>query len=197
MSALRACFLAAALLAAPAQGQSVAQRADACFACHGKNGQSQLPQTPSLGAQPAFFVVAQLFLFREGRRANAPMTAAAKGLSDDDLRAFSELIGKLPAPAPPAQAPDRARYARGQALSGEQRCANCHNANFSGREQMPRLAGQREDYLLKALRDYKSGARIGYGNAAMAEVVAELGDAELQDLAHFLAHFSPSVATGK
>jgi cytochrome c553 len=183
------CLLAAMLLvAAPALGESVAKRAETCFACHGKTGQSQMPETPSLGAQPAFFVVAQLFLFREGRRANAPMSAAAKGLSDDDLRAFSELIAKLPPPAPPAQAGDGARAARGRALALEQHCASCHNPDFSGREQMPRLANQREDYLLKAMRDYRSGARIGYGNAAMSEVVAGLGDADLQDLANYLAH---------
>ncbi len=189
----RACLLAAMLLVAaatPALGQNAAKRADACFACHGKAGQSQTPETPSLGGQPAFFVVAQLFLFREGRRANAPMTAAAKGLSDDDLRAFAELIGKLPPPAPPAQAGDRARAARGRALALERHCAACHNSDFSGREQMPRLANQREDYLLKAMRDYRSGARVGYGNAAMPEAMAGLGDADLRDLAHYLAHLS-------
>lgn len=53
---------------------------------------------------------------------------------------------------------------------------------------MPRLANQREDYLLKALRDYKKGTRIGYGNAAMPELVSQLSDAQLQDLAHFLHH---------
>ncbi len=53
---------------------------------------------------------------------------------------------------------------------------------------MPRLAHQREDYLLKALRDYKSGARIGYGNAAMAEELAGMSDADLAALAHYLAH---------
>ena len=65
----------------------------------------------------------------------------------------------------------------------------CHNPDFSGRDQMPRFANQREDYLLKAMREYWGGNRIGYGNAAMAETVAGLGDAELADLAYFLAHF--------
>jgi cytochrome c553 len=185
----RACLLAAMLLvAASALGQTVAKRAETCFACHGKTGQSQTPETPSLGAQPAFFVAAQLFLFREGRRANAPMTAAAKGLSDEDLRAFSELIAKLPSPAPPAQTGDGARFARGRALALAQHCASCHNPDYSGREQMPRLANQREDYLAKSMRDYKSGARIGYGNAAMPQVMAGLSDTDLQDLAHYLAH---------
>lgn len=51
---------------------------------------------------------------------------------------------------------------------------------------MPRLAHQREDYLLKALRDYKSGARIPYGRGM--EDVMTLSDAEFSDLAHYLAH---------
>lgn len=52
---------------------------------------------------------------------------------------------------------------------------------------MPRLAHQREDYLLRAMREYKSGARLGYGGA-MSQELAGLSDAELQDLAHFFAH---------
>jgi cytochrome c553 len=53
---------------------------------------------------------------------------------------------------------------------------------------MPRLATQREDYLLKAMRDYRSSARVGCGNPATAEVVAGLGDTELRNLAHYPVH---------
>ena len=56
---------------------------------------------------------------------------------------------------------------------------------------MPRLANQREDYLLKSMREYKAGARIGYGGA-MALELSELTDADLQDLAHYLSHLPPS-----
>ena len=45
------------------------------------------------------------------------------------------------------------------------------------------------DALLKALRDYKTGVRVGYGNAVMPELVSQLRDADLQDLAHFLHYF--------
>ena len=166
-----------------------------CFACHGRDGQSQLPLTPSLGGQPSFFVVAQLFLYRDGRRDNAGMIEAAKTLTNDDLRAFGDLISKLPPPAAPAQAPDAKRFARGVAIVQQQQCMTCHNPDFSGREQMPRLANQREDYLLKALRDYKSGKRLGYGGA-MASELAELKDPDLVDLAHFLAYL-PAPRKGK
>ena len=168
----------------------------ACLACHGGGGVSQTPLTPSLGGQPSFFVIAQLFLFREGRRDSAAMNSAARGLSDDELRAFADLIARLPPPPPTATQPDPARFSRGRALAQDHRCASCHEPDFSGRENMPRLANQREDYLLKALRDYKSGARVGYGNAVMPETVSGLSDADLADVAHFLAHLSVAGAAG-
>jgi len=161
-------------------------KAEVCFACHGANGTSSTPLTPSLGAQPSFYVIAQLFLFREGRRDNPLMIEQAKGLTDADLRALSSLIEKLPAPVSPSEEIDAARYQRGRAIIEGRHCTSCHGADFSGNNNVPRVANQREDYTLKALRDYKSGARVGYGNAVMPETVSGLGDAELSDLAYFL-----------
>jgi cytochrome c553 len=153
------------------------------------SGVSSTPLTPSLGGQPSFYVIAQLFLFREGRRDNAVMTEMAKGLTDDDLRNYAERIEKLPPPPPPGEKPDPARFQRGGAIVAKQQCIGCHGAGFSGNNNVPRVANQREDYLLKALRDYKSGRRVGYGNAVMPETVSGLDDKDLADLAHFLAHF--------
>jgi cytochrome c553 len=169
----------------------VDERFQVCLGCHGVDGRSRIPETPSLGGQPAFFVVAQLFLFREGRRENAAMVAAAKGLTNDDLRAFAERVTRLPPPPPPEESPDAARFARGRALTLRHPCGVCHNPDFSGREQMPRLANQREEYLLRTMREYKSGTRLGYGGA-MAQELAGLGDQDLIDLAHFLAHVRPN-----
>ena len=168
---------------------SIEKRAELCFVCHGAKGVSRTPLTPSLAGQPSFFVVAQLFLFRDGRRGKAPqpMDEVAKNFTDDDLRAWGEFISKLPPPRPPVQTPDKARFVRGRALAEQHHCPVCHNPDYSGREQMPRLANQREDYLLKALRDYKSGARMAYGRG-MEEVVAVLKDEDFSNLAHYLAH---------
>ena len=187
---LAAVILPVVLLPLAGAAQSMEERFTACLACHGADGQSRTPETPSLGGQPAFFVVAQLFLFREGRRDNAAMTAAAKGLTNRDLTAFAERVTRLPAPPPPGKPPDPARFARGRTLTLRHPCGVCHNPDFSGREQMPRLANQREDYLLKSMREYKSGARLGYGGA-MAQELAGLTDQDLSDLAHFLAHQMP------
>jgi len=91
--------------------------------------------------------------------------------------------------APPAGTPDAAKLARGAAIARARHCARCHNPDYSGHDNVPRLAHQREDYLLKALRDYRDARRIGYGNAAMAETVAGLADEDLAALAHMLAYW--------
>jgi cytochrome c553 len=183
-------FLTLLLPAARATAQSVDERFTVCLACHGADGQSRIPDTPSLGGQPSFFVVAQLFLFREGRRDNPAMIAAAKGLTNSDLTAFAERVTTLPPPPPPEASIDPVRFARGRTLTLRHPCGVCHNPDFSGREQMPRLAHQREDYLLKSMREYKSGARLGYGGA-MAQELAGLTDQDLIDLAHYLSHLGP------
>ena len=189
---MRGAFLAFGLLFLSG-AHSIEKQAEACFACHGANGHSQTARTPSIAAQPAFFVVAQLFLFRDNRRDKAPtpMYEIARGMSDDELRAWGDFLSKLPPPRPAAAA-DAGRVARGRALADTHHCAACHNVDYSGREQMPRLANQREDYLLKALRDYKSGARMAYGRG-MEEIVAVLSDADFADLAHYLAHLPAAV----
>ena len=150
-----------------------------------------IPDTPSIGGQPFFFVVAQLFLFRRGARSNPQMTEIAKPLTDDELRAFGAWVARLPPPAAPKDGADVQRMARGLTLTRQRPCGSCHNPDFSGREQMPRLANQREEYLLRAMREYKSGARIGYGGA-MVEELHGLSDEDLRDLAHFFAHLSRS-----
>ncbi|MBX3605458.1 MAG: cytochrome c4, partial [Piscinibacter sp.] len=104
MSTGPALVFALALLAAAARaGESYGERfAGVCAACHGAQGVSTTALTPTLAGQPSFYAITQLFLFRDGRRDNAAMTAVAKGMSDADLRGFSEAIAALPAaPAPP------------------------------------------------------------------------------------------------
>src|SRR5262249_41348595 len=85
-----------------ADAASLQERMSVCLACHAENGQSENPETPSLGAQPAPYALIQLYLFREKQRKIELMNDQAKDLTDDDLRAFSDAIAKLPPPKPAA-----------------------------------------------------------------------------------------------
>jgi cytochrome c553 len=176
----------AGLAALPACAQSLDARLPTCFACHGENGTSQLPETPSLGAQPAFYAMVQLLMFRDKLRVTEPMNEMAKGLSDDELRKAGDVISKLPPPQPVAGTSDAARMERARTLANQNRCNFCHQSNYQGQDNVPRLAGQREDYLLKALRGYKDNSRRGY-DAQMSEVVYGMKDEDFVDLAYFLA----------
>ena len=173
---------------ATAHAQSFADRAEVCWTCHGDKGLSQTPDIPSLGGQPAPYLLIQLYLFREKQRDVPMMIDLIKGFTDDDLRLFSDNLAKLPPPPPSTQAGDPARIAAGRALITANRCNSCHNLDLSGKENVPRIAGQREDYLLKTLREYKNNVRHGY-DAAMAEVLATVTDAQIVDLAYTIARF--------
>ena len=178
--------LALACIAFSANAETIEQRAAPCFACHGERGQSETENTPSLGAQQAPYALIQLFMFREKLRAFEPMNEMAKPLSDDDLRTFSDFIAKLPKPAPPADTGEPARMQGGQALAQQHRCNSCHNADFSGKENVPRIANQREDYLAKTLGVYKDNSRHGY-DATMAEALQPVTSEQIADLAYYLA----------
>jgi cytochrome c553 len=178
--------VAFALIASSAGAETIEERAAPCFACHGEHGQSETENTPSLGGQQPPYALIQLFMFREKLRAFEPMNDMTKALTDDDLRTFSELIGKLPKPKPPADAGDPARLQRGQALAQQYHCNACHNADFSGKENVPRIANQREDYLAKTLGEYKDNSRHGY-DATMAEALQPVTPDQIADLAYYLA----------
>ena len=181
-----AVWLASALCALAADAE-LSQKLAPCLACHGTDGQSQTENVPSLGAQQPQYTVIQLFLFREKMNIADPMNDKAKALSDDNLQAMATALAALPAPQPPADPGDPARLERGRALVNQNHCNVCHRPDFSGQNNVPRVANQREEYLLKTLRDYKSGARHGY-DATMAEVLQPLSDAQLVELSYYLFH---------
>lgn len=170
-----------------AGAETIEERTAPCQACHGEKGQSETENTPSLGGQHAPYTLIQLFMFREKLRTFEPMNEMAKALTDDDLRVFSEFIAKLPKPSPPADAGEPARLQRGQALVQQHRCDTCHNPDLSGKENVPRIAAQREDYLAKTLGEYKDNSRRGY-DGSMADVMATITSEQIADLAYFIAH---------
>lgn len=185
---MRRLLIVLALTLSPltASAETLQERAAPCLACHGETGKSEIENTPSLGAQQPAYVLIQLYMFREKLRTFDIMNDMAKDLSDDDLRAFSDYIATLPKPAPPDEVGDPARMQRAQALAQQHRCNACHNLDYAGRESIPRIANQREDYLVKTMREYKDNSRRGY-DATMADVLQTVTDEQIADLAYYIA----------
>jgi cytochrome c553 len=175
-----------AFLAFSARAETIEERAAPCFGCHGEHGQSGTENIPSLGGQQAQYALIQLFMFREKLRVFEPMNEMAKPLSDDDLRTFSDFIAKLPKPPPPADVGDPPRMQRAQAIVAQNHCNSCHKADFSGGDNVPRIANQREDYLAKTLREYKDNTRHGY-DGTMADVMGSVTPDQIADLAYYIA----------
>jgi cytochrome c553 len=178
------------LAVSPADAADVAagkEKAELCVACHGEAGISQTENIPSLAAQQDQFIQWQLVFFRSGARKNEQMQPIVEQLSNDDIRNLGAYFASLAPPKPVADDDPELSKLGAQAAAGR-RCASCHLDTYAGDKAAARIAGQREEYLLKALHDYKSGVRSGGGGAAMADVAYPLHDEEITALAHYLAH---------
>jgi len=159
--------------------------AEGCAACHGADGISQMELTPSLAGQPDEFVQWQLVYFRSGVRKSDVMSPIAEALSNQDIRNLGAYYASLPPPQP-TMAPD-ALAQKGEQIALQHRCRSCHSDDYNGFRAAARLSGQREDVMVKALHDFKSGKRVGSGVASMADVTYELSDADMNALSHYMA----------
>lgn len=184
LPSLFAALLLATGLSAQAQQPP---RLELCVACHGPQGNSEIPLFPSLAGQPRIFMENQLVLIREGLRDIPPMKGVLDGLDDAALIELAKYYAAQ-TPAPMSGAVDAARYQRGQALASSSLCGSCHLPNYQGRDQIPRLAGQHEPFMRAVMEEYRDKPGPGR-DTVMTNALRGFSNAQLDDLAHFLAHF--------
>ena len=165
------------------------ERVQLCAACHGEGGNSTNPQSPSIAGQPKLFLETQLVLFREELRKSDQMLPVVKGLKDAEIVKLAEHFSKLPAKGMETGSTNQELSGRGKAAAQKLRCGVCHLADFSGQNQIPRLAGQREAYLEAEMRAYRDGKRTG-GDTIMAAALYGVSDTDIKALAHFLSRSS-------
>ena len=162
-----------------------AQTLQLCAACHGDKGNSQMPGSPSLAGQPRVFIENQLVMIREGLREVAQMKGLLADMKDEEFTALAKYFSQQKI-QPQTIARDTSKVTRGAVLSQRGQCGSCHLPDYSGREQMPRLAGQREDFLLSSMKEFRDGRATGR-DTIMAATLRGLSDVDLTDLAHYLA----------
>jgi cytochrome c553 len=186
-SALAICLSGASIAQAADIAAGKTKASEICAGCHGENGVSQMENIPSLAGQLDQYIQWQLVYFRSGSRKNEQMQPVVEQLTNDDIRNLGAYFASL---TPPSGAKDDnpELSEKGKQAAAGRRCASCHTDSFAGTKAVARVAGQREEYLVKALHDYKAGQRVGGGQAAMADVAYPLSEEEITALAHYLAH---------
>ena len=163
----------------------VPAKATACLACHGENGNSSMPNTPSLAGQNARYLYLQLRDFQEGRRDNAMMSAMTAGLSKADMQELAKYFSEQKLTNKRFNA-DPEKVKKGIAKANETLCAMCHLGEFKGQNEIPKVAGQNFDYVVKTLKDFKAKDRNNdAGN--MTSVASTLSEEDIDNLAHYIA----------
>jgi len=165
------------------------ERLQLCAACHGEGGNSTNPQIPSIAGQPKLFIENQLILFREELRKSDQMLPVVKGLKDAEVIRLAEHFSQRAAKGMEPGSASKELMRKGGSAAQQLRCGICHLSDFSGQNQIPRLAGQREAYLEAEMRAYRDGKRTG-GDTIMAAALYGVSDADIKALAHYLSRSS-------
>ena len=191
---MRSAWLAFAVLAwhgtvAQAQTTSAAiaapAKAEVCTACHGPGGRSVQAQFPVLAGQTSRSLYLQLRDYQEGRRTHELMSPMVANLTRDDMRQLSDYFSAQK-PAPQSFTPDPEKARLGKLKADETLCTMCHLGGFAGQNEIPRVAGQHYDYVLKQLADFKARKRTNDAGS-MTSVSNTLNDKDIENLAHYLA----------
>ena len=168
--------------AALADSKAGEVKAILCDLCHNAGAGGQVPL---LEAQPAPYLEAQLHAFKDGRRKDDAMQINTSGMSAEDMRDIAEYFAIQKQPRTTFRA-DPAKAVQGKARAEQLECASCHQADYFGKDNSPRLAGQWADYLRAQFKNFRTGTRShDLAAATDAKRNPTVEDAEV--LAHFFA----------
>ena len=174
------------LSAGAADAEAGKKKAEVCFSCHGPAGNSTSGAFPTLAQQTSRYLYLQLRDFKEGRRQDPVMSPMAANLSKEDMQDLAEYFSAQKQAGNGFKA-DPARVKAGAAKANEVLCAMCHLGELKGQNEIPRLAGQQPDYVIKQLKDFRERKRTNdAGN--MTSVSKNLSDDDITNLAHYIAN---------
>ncbi len=182
------CVGAALLASADAYADAAAgqTKAATCAVCHGPMGNSTNPDYPILAGQTARYLYLELRDFKDGRRADPRMTPVAAGLSREDMLDLADYFAAQK-PAPVTVKADAAQIEAGQKKAADTLCTMCHLGEFKGQNEIPRVAGQYPQYIVKQLKDFRAHRRTNdAGN--MTSVTKGLSDQDIENLAAYIAN---------
>ena len=175
-----------------AMGGGAGGATNACFTCHGLQGQGDGVSTPRLAGLDAGYLQKQMEDYANGLRPDDLMTRIARDLDADSRRAVAAFYAGLPSSPPSSASPSAAAsptiWRTGDLSRGITACASCHGPHGQGAgEGQPILAGQPVAYTLEQIDRWKSGKRRNDPRGVMAAAVQRLTDAEARAIARWLS----------
>ncbi|MEE7627388.1 c-type cytochrome [Methylobacter sp. Wu8] len=181
------------------------QKAESCASCHGENGNSMVATFPKLAQQHSSYLEQQLRSFKDGSRNDPMMSAMAQTLNDADIADISAYYAaqKVSENTLPVLAADDEKpagnkdvqaiiaqgsdlYRNGNLKSEVSACIACHGPFGEGNKpaSFPALKSQHADYLIKALTDFKSGARSNNPENIMHMIAKKMTDEEIKAVSY-------------
>lgn len=164
-----------------------------CSACHGSDGNSVVGLWPSLAGQNEKYLTKQLRLVKSGNRVIASMTGLLDNLEDSDLEDIAAYYASQKNTVGQTDESKvelgRKLYYAGNLEKGVPACSACHSPRGLGNAPAayPLLSGQQPEYVAKALKDYRSGARVNEDpSKIMAAIAYKLDDEEIEALSSFV-----------
>jgi cytochrome c553 len=180
------CLIAAAAYAPQfAHADSIEEKAAICSACHGENGVPIDKAIPQIWGQNEGYIYIQLRDMKKGARKNEQMAPIVEGLEREDMLALAAYFAAKPwvnLQQPAASSADADHFA---VMANSAQCPACHQNGYVGAGTQPRVAGQEYDYLLKTMRDFRTGARAN--NDWMTSLLNTYSDDDVQQMARVMA----------
>jgi cytochrome c553 len=171
---------------------------DICAECHGLDGAGNHIKFPRLAGQKPEYIIKQLNDFRGGHRKNdgGQMQKMVTELEEMDVPRVADWFSKQEPPWPKPTIEGaldlaRARRLATSGIDGMPGCLSCHSATspylYDRPIIAPRVAGQRDYYIAKQLRDFRDGGRGNDPDDIMRKIANRLTDSEIMGLALYLS----------
>ena len=158
-------------------------KSDSCAHCHGTDGNSPSSAYPSLAGQTREYLVRQMKAFKEGQRKNSMMSPAIALLADQDMQELADFYSAQSLVRSNTKT-DPATMELGKKIAAEAQCVACHQPNFKGLNEFPRVSRQKYPYIVKQLQAYRDGTRV---SDTMGPAAKNLTDEQIKALAQYLS----------
>jgi cytochrome c553 len=173
-----------------------AQRGEAltevCADCHGPKGYSKERKKPNLAGQVASYTLKQLLDYKSRARPDKTMSKEIKRLDQQDLADLAVYYAALPTnPGTGVCTNPPELITKGDPSRNIAACMACHGAQGQGSPpDNPALAGQKPDYIIEELKEFRSGVRKNDVGGVVRAMLKDITDAEIAAIAECYAEGS-------